>query len=144
MTIVEDLLANPGLYLGTDTVSGTDYRGGARIVVAPLPGGAGVTLDYEIYNPAQPERVRGHIEHTVIARTPDGKNVMVIGHDHAESLTILHETEPGTFEPGPGEPFPVKVVIAVPEPGTLRHAWWYGPPEGEAVERDVAVLTKMS
>jgi hypothetical protein len=61
MTIVDDLLAHPGLYLGIDTVTGSDLRGAARIVVTPLPGDSGVTLDYEIFNPATPERIRGHI-----------------------------------------------------------------------------------
>jgi len=37
----------------------------------------------------------------------------------------------------------VKVVVAIPEPGALRHAWWYGPPGGEAIERDVALLKKI-
>src|SRR3954453_11195664 len=100
MTIVDDLLANPGLYLGIDTVADSECRGAARMVVTPLPGGSGVTLDYEIFNPAQPDRLRGHVEHTMLARTHDGGTVMVIGHPHASSVAVLHETEPGTFEAG--------------------------------------------
>ena len=145
MGIVDDLLASPGLYLGIDTVTGIDHRGAARIVVTELPGGSGVTLDYEVLNPANPERIRGHVEHTVLARTHDGGAVMVIAHPHADSLAILRETDPGTFELGPeGSPFPMKVVISVPEPGQLRHSWWYGPPGDEAVERDVSVLTRQT
>jgi hypothetical protein len=141
--IVEDLLANPGLYVGVDTVSDSDLRGAARLVVTPLPGGAGVTLDYEVLNGATPDRVRGHVEHTVLARTHDGSRIMVIGHAHAESLAILRETSPGTFELGPeGSPFPMKVLLSMPEPGRLRHSWWYGPPGGEAIERDVSELTR--
>jgi hypothetical protein len=34
----------------------------------------------------------------------------------------------------------MKVVVSVPEPGRLRHAWWYGSPGEELTERDVAVL----
>ena len=37
MGIVDDLLANPGLYIGTDTVIGTDLVGVARITVARCP-----------------------------------------------------------------------------------------------------------
>jgi hypothetical protein len=37
----------------------------------------------------------------------------------------------------------MKVVVTMPEPGTLRHAWWYGRPGGDAVERDVSVLTRV-
>src|SRR4051794_24897263 len=142
MSLVDDLLAHTGLYLGIDHLAGSDLRGAARMVVAPLPGGAGVTLDYEVLNPATPEQIRGHVEHTVLARTHDGGTVMVIAHPHAGSVAILRETEPGTFELGAeGAPFPMKVVVSMPEPGRLRHAWWYGRPGEEAVERDVAELT---
>ena len=145
MTIVDDLLAHPGLYIGIDSLASSDRRGAARIVVTPLPGGAGVTLDYEIFNPATPDRVRGHIEHTMLARTHNGPAVMVIGHEHAQSVAILREAAPGVFELGAeGSPFPMRVEISMPEPGRLRHAWWYGAPGEEAIERDVAVLTRMT
>jgi hypothetical protein len=145
MALVDDLLANPGLYVGIDSVSDSDLRGAARIVINPLPGGAGVTLDYEIFNPATPDRIRGHIEHTMIARTNDGGTVMVIGHEHAPSVAILRETEAGRFELGTeGSPFPMRVDLSMPEPGQLRHSWWYGPPGEEAIERDVAVLQRVT
>ena len=69
MSIVDDLLANPGLYVGIDSVAGSELRGAARILVTPLPGSAGVTLDYEVLNPAMPDRIRGHAEHTILARS---------------------------------------------------------------------------
>jgi hypothetical protein len=144
MGIVEDLLANPGMYVGIDRGEHNDSPGAARIVVTPLPGGAGVELDYEMLNPAMPDRIRGHSEHTVIARANNGGAVMVIGHDHADSVAILWESEPGTFELGPeGSPFPMKVIVSMPAPGTLRHSWWYGRPGEEPIERDVAELTKL-
>jgi len=106
-----------------------------------------VTLDDEILNPAFPDDIRGHVEHTVIGRTHDGRSVMVIGHTHGDSVAILHESEsePGTFELGPdeGSPYPMKVVVTMPEPGRLRHAWWYNGPGEEAVEQDVAELTRV-
>jgi hypothetical protein len=142
MTIVDDLLAHPGLYLGIDAATDSDLRGAARIVVTPLPGLSGVTLDYEVLNSTTPDRIRGHLEHTVLARTHDGGTVMVIGHTHASSVAILRESEAGTFELGDeGSPFPMKVVVSMPEPGRLRHSWWYGRPGEESVERDVAELT---
>jgi hypothetical protein len=144
MTIVDDLLAAPGLYVGIDSVADSDLRGAARIVVTPLPGDSGVTLDYEVFNPAKPDRIRGHIEHTMLARTHDGGAVMVIGHEHAPSVAILREATPGVFELGPeGSPFPMRVELSVPEPGRLRHSWWYGRPGEEAIERDVAVLRRL-
>ena len=51
MSIIDDLVAHPGLYLGIDNVQDSDVRGAARMVVTPLPGNVGVSLDYEILNP---------------------------------------------------------------------------------------------
>ncbi|HEX3868544.1 MAG TPA: hypothetical protein VHV78_17395 [Gemmatimonadaceae bacterium] len=144
MTLVDDLLASTGTYVGIDAVAGFDERGAARMVIAALPGDSGVEIDYEILNPAHPDRIRGHIEHTVVARTHDGGTVMVIGHPHASTVAILRETDPGVFEVGPeGSPFPMRVVVSFPEPGTIRHAWWYGRPGDEAAERDVSTLTRV-
>jgi hypothetical protein len=141
MGIVDDLLTNTGFYVGKDTVVGSDLVGAARILVSALPGRAGVSLDYEILNGLAPGPVLGHVEHTVIGTADDGTTVMVIAHTHGQGITILRETQPGVFEPGDGpEPYPMKVVVSVPEPGRLRHAWWYGSPGGDAVERDVAEL----
>jgi hypothetical protein len=141
MGIVDELLTSPGLYVGKDTVVGSDLVGAARILVSALPGRAGVSLDYEILNGLAPGTVLGHVEHTVIGKADDGRMVMVIAHTHGEAITILRETTPGVFEPGDGPvPYPMKVVLSVPEPGRLRHAWWYGSPGEDAVERDIAEL----
>ena len=141
MGIVDDLLANPGLYVGTDTVVGSELIGAARILVSPLPGRAGVSLDYEILNGLAPGPVLGHVEHTMIGTADDGRTVMVIAHTHGQRLTLLCESEPGVFEAGDVPlPYPMKVVVTVPEPGRLRHAWWYGSPGDDLVERDVADL----
>jgi hypothetical protein len=140
--IVDDLLANPGLYLGVDQAGEGRSRGAARMVVAPLPGLSGITLEYEVLDPATPDRLRGHLEHTIVARTHDGGVVMVIGHLHAGSVAVLRETDPGVFELGSeGSPFPMKVIVSVPGPGRIHHSWWYGAPGEDPVERDVADLT---
>jgi hypothetical protein len=145
MAIVDDLLANPGLYVGPDRVAGTDHTGVARITVTALPGRSGVTLDYDVVSASTPENGRSHVEHTMIARTHGGGIVMVIGHPHAESVAILRETDPGVFELGDEPaPFPMKVVISVPEAGRIRHSWWYGRPGDVAVERDVSEVSLQS
>jgi len=136
--IVDDLLTAPGLYVGKDHVAGTDLVGAARIRVSVLPGRAGVSLDYELLNGLAPGPVLGHVEHTLLGRADDGTTVMVIAHTHGDGITFLRETEPGVFEPGDSAPYPMKVVVSVPEPGRLRHAWWYGSPGDDLVERDVA------
>jgi len=145
MGIVDDLLANPGLYVGTDKAIRTELVGAARIVVSPLPGGAGVSLDYEILNGLAPGPVLGHVEHTMIGKADDGRTVMVIAHTHGAGITILAEAEPGVFELGDAPaPYPMKVVVTVSAPGRLRHAWWYGSPGDELVEREVAELELVS
>ena len=136
MALVDDLLANTGTFIGIDAVTGTELRGAARIVVTALPGDSGVTLDYEVLNPVNPERIRAHVEHTMVARTADGATVMVIGHPHAASVAILRETAPGVFEAGDEiQAFPMKVELSVPEPGRILHTWWYGRPGGDFAGR---------
>lgn len=144
MAIVDDLLAGAGLYAGPEMADGGEAKAAARIVVTALPGGAGVSLDYEIVNTGGQGPALGHAEHTVIGRADDGTTVMLIAHTHGEGLSILRETEPGVFEPGDGPvPYPMKVVVSMPEPGRLRHAWWYGMPGGELAERDVALVERV-
>jgi hypothetical protein len=143
MGIVEDLLGHPGLNLGIDRVTNTDRVGAARIVLTPLPGQAGVALDYEILNPETPDRLRGHVEHTMIGHTHQGPTVMVISDMHAPSVGILWETAPGVFEAGDQvTPYPMKVVLSMPKADHLHHAWWFGAPGEEPVERVVAELIR--
>jgi hypothetical protein len=97
------------------------------MLVTARPGASGVNLDYAVFNPAAPDHLRRHIAPTVIERTHDGGAVMVIGHMCTGSPAILKETERGVFElAGEGSPFPLKIVVAMPEAGWLRHAWWDG------------------
>jgi len=132
MGVLDDLLANPGLYLGLNRDPSSGKADAARMLISPLPGRAGVTIDYETFNPAAPDRVRGHAERSVLARTPLGEVVLVVGHVHADTIALLRETEPGVFVAGPsGSAFPVSIRVSMPEPGLLKHAWWYGMP-GEA------------
>jgi hypothetical protein len=145
MGILDDLVANPGVYIGVDRDAEGRGTAAAKIVVSPLPGGAGVTLDYETFNPAQEDRIRGHAEHAVIGRTHGGGAILVAGHSHADTVAVLRESEPGVFVMG-AEPsaFPVAIRISMPEPGRLIHVWSYGRPGEQPVERDRAELTRSS
>src|SRR5947208_3064259 len=140
MSIVDDLLANPGTYFGIDRGHGDSA---AKIVITPLPGGAGVALEYETFSPSNPGQVRGHAERAVIGRTHGGGAILVTGHIHGDSVTVLRESDPGVFVMG-DEPsaFPVGIRIAVPSPGKLVHTWSYAAPGEEPVERDRAELTR--
>lgn len=144
MALVDDLLANVGTYVGIDTDPQSGSGGAARMVVTALPAGVGVALDYEVFTPDKADRIRPHLEHTMIGRDGGGGTVMVIAHSHGDSIAIMRETEPGVFELGSEpSPFPMKVVVAVPGPGRIRHSWWYGRPGDEPIERDVAELTRV-
>jgi hypothetical protein len=145
MGIIEDLVAHPGEYVGLDRDPTTGRVSAARIVVTPLPGGAGVAFDYESFNTHNPEGVRGHAEHAVLGRTHGGGSILVTGHIHADTVAVLRESEPGVFVMGAeSSPFPLAVKISVPAPGRLVYVWSFGAPGGEIVERDRAELTLSS
>jgi RecB family exonuclease len=142
MSIIDQLVANPGVYLGIGRDPGGERGQAARIEVTPLPNGAGVTIDYETFNPANENRLQPHREHAVIGRLEGGGAILVSGHAHAGTVAVLRETSPGEFTMG-DEPaaFPMAISISVPEPGRLVYVWSYGPPGGEPEPRDHAELT---
>ena len=146
MSIVDQLIENPGVYLGVgrdpQAQRGQPHGQAARVVVSPLPGAAGVTIDYETFDPANPGRLRPHIEHCVIGRTVDGGSILVSGHSHADTVAVLRETAPGQFVSGE-EPvaFPMAISISVPEPGQLVYVWSFAEPGQQPVPRDRAELS---
>ena len=149
MSIVDQLIENAGVYLGIgkEPAEDQDRADGqaARIVIAALPNEAGVTVDYETFNPATPERVQPHIEHAVIGRLHSGGAIMVTGHSHAGTVAVLRETDKGHFEMG-DEPaaFPMAITISFPERGRLVYVWSYAEPGGQPIPRDRAELIRRS
>jgi hypothetical protein len=147
VSIVDQLIDNPGVYLGIGRDPGgrRDQPQGqvARIVVTPLPSRGGVTVDYETFDPIHPERVQPHIEHAVIGRLHGGGALLVTGHAHANTVAVLRETSSGEFVMGdePGA-FPMAISISVPEPGRIVYVWSYGEPGGEPVPRDRAEVSR--
>ena len=138
--IVNQLLSNPGLYTGTQADPTASHPSGsvARVLVTPLPGGVGVSLDYEVLSP---ENGRVHQEHSVLARTPAGI-VMTVAHSHADMASVLHEAEPGYFPARDGEStFPMAIRLEAPAPGKLTCSWSYGSPGEQLVVRDVGTMT---
>jgi hypothetical protein len=134
--VVDDLLEHPGLYLGVVHDIDDGGEAAARLYVDPLPGRAGVSLDYQTFNPANAENVRGHYERAMLIRAHAGPSILVTAHSHAPSAAILRETDPGVFDGDEGSPFPMKITIEVPKPGQLVHCWWYGPPGGVVKQHD--------
>src|SRR5436305_7328646 len=100
MGIVDDLLEHPGLYLGILHDIGDGGEAAARLFVDPLPGRAGVALDYQTFNPTNPGNVRGHYERAFLARVHLGPAILVTAHIHAASVAVLREKDPGVFELG--------------------------------------------
>jgi hypothetical protein len=147
MSIVDQLIENPGTYLGI----GWDPAGqrdetqvqAARIEVTTLPGRAGVSVDYETFDPGNAQRVQPHLEHVIVGRLHGGGAILVSGHAHADTVAVLRETSPGEFtmddEPGA---FPMAISISVPEPGRLVYIWSYGEPGQEPVPRDRAEVSR--
>lgn len=145
MSIVDELIESPGVYLGIgrDPQDERDQPHGqaARVVVSVLPGRAGVTIDYETFDPASPGRLRPHLEHAIIGRTADGRSILVSGHNHADTVAVLRETSRGQFAMGdePGA-FPMAIDISVPEAGRLVYVWSFAEPGQQPVPRDRAEL----
>lgn len=139
--LIDRLAANPGLYAGPQadpSANSNSSQSAARVVVTRLPGGSGVSLDYEVLSP---QNGRVHAEHAVLARTPSG-NVLVTSHSHAVVASVLHETEPGYFPADTGEAtFPMAIRLEVPQPGQLVYSWSYGTPGEALAVRDVGTLT---
>jgi hypothetical protein len=138
--LVDQLISNPGLYVGSGVDPSGEHGGGpsaARIVVRALPGGSGVSFDYEALSPANG---RVHDEHAVLARTPEGL-VLLTAHSHASAATILRESSPGHFVVAGESPFPMAIALEVPEPGHLRYLWSYAMPGEEPQLRDVGDVT---
>jgi hypothetical protein len=134
--VLDQLLAKPGLYLGTQVTPHApgDDVGVARILVTALPGGAGVSMDYEVLT-----STNGlvHQEHAVLARGATGVLLMT-SHSHAPIATVVREAEPGWFPAGEGDaPFPMAIRLEVPEPGHLVYSWSYGSPGEELKVADV-------
>jgi hypothetical protein len=124
--LVESLLAHPGLYVGPQA-DPEDSSGNppsvARIDVTVLPGGSGVMFEYDVLSPGGG---RVHHEHSVLAKTTTGL-VLVTSHSHADTTTVISESEPGYFEASEeASPFPMAIRLEVPEPGHLIYSWSYG------------------
>jgi hypothetical protein len=128
--LVDRLLGQTGLHIGTTRDTREDAAPqAARIMVTPLPGGSGVTFDYEglnlLMNQARPF---GHSEHAMLARTSNGL-ALYSAHIHAPVLTELRQTAPGEFEAVEGaSPFPLAIGIEVPSDGRLVYTWSFGEP----------------
>ena len=126
--LVDQLVSQTGLYIGTSSdTRGDSAPQAARILVTALPGGCGVSFDYEGLNLwTNAERRFGHLEHALLARTGHGL-ALYTAHIHAPVLTVLSETEPGNFEPAKGaSPFPMAIGVEVPAAGRLIYTWSFG------------------
>jgi hypothetical protein len=140
--LIDRLLAQTGLYVGTDRRPTTDYPAPqvARIIVSVLPGRCGVMFEYEGLSLNPEDRVP-HLEHAVLGRTSNGL-ALYTANIHAPVLIELRETEPGYFEAVEGTaPFPVAIRIELPSAGRLIYTWLFGEPGGEVSVRNIGDVT---
>jgi hypothetical protein len=139
-SVLETLLANPGLYAGT----GTDAEDGtvfiARIQVTALPNGAAVSLDYEARHAGN---LAQWAEHSVLARNYQGELLLISSHRASPAIVTLREEKPGWFVNDPATyQFPMAIRCQVEEPGSLRYEWWYSMP-GQPLQRHDDTLVKL-
>lgn len=111
--------------------------------MTPLPGRAGVALDYEGIR-VDPQKAVGHAEHAVLARSAHGISLYSAS-IHSPILMELRETAPGYFEPAEGtSPYPVAIRIEIPATGRLVYTWLFAQP-GEVLQTgnigDVTLVT---
>ena len=141
--LVDQLIGKPGLYLGSqhDPSGGQDNENSvAHIVVTALPGGCGVSFDYQV---VAADGLH-HKEHTILGRTSKGLT-LITAHSHGDVVTVIAESEPGYFVAADGDsPFPMAIRIEVPEPGHIIYSWSYGRPGDELVVRDIGDLKLVS
>lgn len=137
-TILEALLSSTGLYVGPQAdPEGDDAPVSARVVVAALPGGSGVSFDYDVISPSGG---RVHHEHSLLVKTTAGV-VMNTSHSHGDVATVMPESEPGYFVATDGtSPFPMAIRLEVPKPGHLVYSWSYGFGDNPMRVRDVGDL----
>ena len=142
--LVEQLLARPGLYVGTQTRPedrSDEPPGVARIEVTRLPGGTGVMLAYEVLAPSGE---LAHHEHAVLARSATGL-VLVTSHTHADVTTVIAEDGAGHFPAADGTaPFPMAIDLEVPATGHLVYKWSYGRADEPIALRDVGDVHAVS
>ena len=140
--LVDRLLAQTGLHVGTDRDPTTDDRApqAARIMVTALPGGSGVMFDYEGLSQNQ-DRPLPHAEHAVLGRTSNGL-ALYSANIHVPGLVELRETEPGHFDAVEGaSPFPLAIRIEVPSARRLVYSWLFAEPGGELAVRNIGDVT---
>lgn len=133
MSVLETLLANPGLYTGTST----EHDGSvsvARIVISPLPNRASVSIDYEARHAANPNQ---WVEHAILGRDLGGALVLITSCPPDESLLVLRPNpdDESFFVNDPAaSKFPAGIRVECAQPGALRYDWWYSMP-GKPLER---------
>ena len=136
MSLAATLATAPGVYYGT----GDGPESGpfvSRIEVARLPNG-GVSIEYEATSREQGVQ---HLEHSLLAAGPDGRDRLYIAHSEAPFVTEMIAVDANStrfVQPERAGPFAMEVVIEVPEPGRITYAWWWAAGEDAPTEQSRA------
>ena len=136
MSLALSLAEAPGRYFGT----GDGPESGpfvSRIEVSLLPNG-GVCIDYEATSREQGVQ---HVERSLLATGPDGRDRLFVAHSEAPFVTEMIAAEAGSnrfVQSEPGGPYVMEIVIEQPEPGRLTYAWWWAMAGGTPTEQSKA------
>jgi hypothetical protein len=138
--LIDDLLTNAGFYVGSGASPRLQWV--ARLVLTPLPGAAGVAVDFEALS-SEGRVLRK--EHSILAEAADGPTILVVATYRGDNkVLVLREIEPGFFaeaQSGTYRKGQMAVRVGVPQAGAIRYAYCYAEENGTFEEVDVADLT---
>lgn len=141
MTIVDELRARPGHYVGRGWfVPAEKPQRVARLVVTQLPGTSGVALDYEVISA---EGKILHREHSMLVAPAMGSAVLLVAFEGESQASLFREVEPGLFAEEQDAPYSegqMAVRIEARDAGVVFHAWCWADSDGRFAEVDAAEL----
>jgi hypothetical protein len=129
-TLLGALLGAPGLYRGRgDGAESGPFL--ARLTVAPVVSARGVAIDYEA---TSDRRGLHHVEHSVLTLSEDGRPTLHVCCNELPGVVRFAESKPGVFTAYDGG-LTARIVVTIPEPGSLTYSWWWTRDEGEPREQ---------
>ncbi len=134
---LKDLADASGTYWGTgDGIESSTFVG--RVVVAPAI--SAVRLDYEAWSDREGLQ---HREQALVVEGPAGLELHTTTSEMPGLLTFVADEAGQGFVLSGDAPMAMRIVLELPEPGTLRWAWWWSPPGEEIVERSALLASRV-
>lgn len=135
--VLTQLAAAPGLYRGRgDGPESGPFLG--RMQITPVVRGHAVALDYEATSDRNGLQ---HVEHTILVSGESGRLELHVACLELPGVTRFVEIAPGVFGAYEGA-LAARIVLAVPQQGTLSYAWWWSRDESEPREQSRCELRR--